>query len=117
MFNRLGLTTQISKSITIYSCRIQQQSKKIGNMTIKKIEIKLTKETDKFYLVKRNISDEYSPDEAYEFEKWKGYFDKDVRRAYESLHEHLLFTDKKQEFERAVNVFKAIDEFLKEIRE
>jgi hypothetical protein len=44
MFNRLGLTTQISKSITIYSSRIQQQSKNIGNLTIKKFEIKLSEE-------------------------------------------------------------------------
>jgi predicted nucleotidyltransferase component of viral defense system len=79
--------------------------------------VRLTKETDRFYLGKRNISDEYSPNEAYEFEKWKGYFDKDVRRAYERLHEHLLFTNKKQKFEIAVNVFKAIDELLKEIGE
>ncbi|SHJ86468.1 hypothetical protein SAMN02745751_03575 [Dethiosulfatibacter aminovorans DSM 17477] len=42
MFNRLGLTTQISKSIIIYSRRIQQQSKKIGNVTVKKIDIKLS---------------------------------------------------------------------------
>ena len=44
MFNRLGLTTQISKSITIYSRRIQQQSKQIGNVTVKKIDIKLSEE-------------------------------------------------------------------------
>ena len=42
MFNRLGLTTQISKSITIYSTRLQQQSKKIGNITISKIDMKLS---------------------------------------------------------------------------
>jgi predicted nucleotidyltransferase component of viral defense system len=79
--------------------------------------VRLTKETDTFYLGKRNISDDYNPDEAFGFEKWIGYFDKDVKRAYERLHEHLLFTNEKQDFEKAINIFNAINEFLKEVEE
>ena len=53
--------------------------------------LKLTKETDSYYLQKRNISQEYDPLGAYAFGTWKHYFNDEIRRRYETLHEDLLY--------------------------
>lgn len=79
--------------------------------------IKLTKETDSYYLNKRNISKDYDPMGLYNFEKWKQYFTEEIKNTYENLHKELLYTDEKQNFEEALNTFKEIDFILKSIDE
>lgn len=74
--------------------------------------LKLTKETDGFYLQKRNISEEYDPVGAYDFEHWRQKFDHNVRERYESLHEDLLYTSQKQNFDDAVATFEKISEIF-----
>lgn len=79
--------------------------------------IQLTKDTDSFYLIKRNISKEYNPCGLYDFDGWKHYFTEDIRKIYESLHENLLYTDERQVFDEAVESFKAINEIFNNINE
>ncbi|MBQ9762975.1 MAG: nucleotidyl transferase AbiEii/AbiGii toxin family protein [Phascolarctobacterium sp.] len=79
--------------------------------------IQLTKDTDSFYLTKRNISKEYNPCGLYDFDGWKHYFTEDIRKIYESLHENLLYTNEKQVFDEAVESFKAINEIFNNINE
>ena len=79
--------------------------------------LKLTKETDSYYLEKRNISKEYNPLGAYDFDSWKGYFNEDIKKIYERLHEELLYTDEKQDFNLAIKTFEQINEVFKSIDE
>lgn len=79
--------------------------------------IQLTKDTDSFYLIKRNISKEYNPCGLYDFDGWKHYFTEDIRKIYESLHENLLYTDERQVFDEAVESFNAINAIFKNINE
>ena len=93
----------------------------IKNFLANKDELKrliiLTKETDMHYLEKRNINKDYNPNEAYDFDKWKVYLDSKIRLTYESLHKELLYTDKQQIFDEAINVFSEINKILIEICE
>lgn len=79
--------------------------------------VQLTKNTDTFYLEKRNIPKEYNPKDPYEFDLWKDKFDQDIKRRYETLHKDLLYTDEKQDFSCALKTFSIIDEILKTIDE
>ena len=79
--------------------------------------VQLTKDTDSYYIGKRNISAEYDPTGAYNFASWQQYFDSTIRSTYESLHTTLLYTDEKQDFDVAVNTFKQISGRLTEIGE
>lgn len=79
--------------------------------------MKMTKDTDSYYLGKRNICKEYDPTKAYDFESWKDYFTVEIRNVYENLHKELLYTDEKQKFEDALKVFGEIDTSLKAIGE
>ena len=79
--------------------------------------ITLTKETDSAYLEKRNIPENYDPTGAYDFSAWKGCFDDDIRSIYEHLHEDLLYTDEKQDFDVAVQTFEIISALFAEIGE
>lgn len=79
--------------------------------------MKMTKDTDSYYLEKRNISKEYDPTKAYDFENWKDYFTDEIKNVYENLHKDLLYTDEKQKFEDALRVFEKIDVRLIEIGE
>ena len=74
--------------------------------------IGLTKQTDSYYLQKRNISKEYIPTGAYDFESWKHYLDDKVRSEYENLHKDLLYTDEKQSFANAIKAFSEINAVL-----
>ena len=76
-----------------------------------------TKETDEFYLSKRNISAEYNPLSAYDFPSWEQYFDNSVRTRYEKLHEDLLYTNEKQYFDKAIVAFRNISKLFSEIGE
>lgn len=79
--------------------------------------IKITKDTDSFYLSKRNINVKYSPEGAYDFEEWNHYFTVEVKKAYENLHKELLYTDTQQNFDDALNTFTEINKILKDIGE
>lgn len=79
--------------------------------------IGITKDTDSFYLEKRNISQEYDPKGAYDFEAWKHLLNDQVCSTYENLHKDLLYTDEPQNFETALSCFEKISELLKEIGE
>lgn len=79
--------------------------------------ITLTKETDSAYLEKRNIPENYDPTGAYDFPAWKGCFDDDIRSIYEHLHEDLLYTDEKQDYDVAVQTFEIISALFAEIGE
>ena len=70
--------------------------------------LSLTKETDSFYLQKRNISEEYDPMRAYAFENWKQYFNDEIRSRYETLHEDLLYTSDRQSFKKAIQALSLI---------
>ena len=76
-----------------------------------------TKQTDGFNLEKRNVSAEYNPVSAYDFPSWEKYFDKAVRSRYEKLYEDLLYTNEKQDFEKALQVFRCISDLFAEIGE
>lgn len=77
----------------------------------------MTKETDSFYFEKRHIDVLYDPLNAYDFTKWAAAFDGEVRAAYEKLHLALLYTDEKQDFQKAVQTFSAISDTLAHIGE
>lgn len=79
--------------------------------------VQLTKDTDSYYIGKRNISTEYDPTDAYNFTSWKKYFDSAIRSTYESLHTTLLYTDEKQNFDLAVKTFEQISARLAQIEE
>lgn len=79
--------------------------------------IDITKQTDSYYLEKRNISKEYNPVGAYDFDSWKHYLNERVRETYENLHKELLYTDEQQNFEDAISVFFEINNILKDIGE
>lgn len=79
--------------------------------------IKLTKETDSFYIGRRNTPVEYDPTGAYDFNSWQDRLDSAIQSIYESLHENLLYTDEKQDFQTAIKIFQRIDLLLHEVGE
>lgn len=79
--------------------------------------VRLTKETDSFYLERRSTPKAYSPLGPYDFDAWKDKFDNTARNNYEQLHKELLYTDEKQDFNEAITVFKEINALAKEIGE
>lgn len=79
--------------------------------------IRLTKETDSFYLGRRNTPVDYDPTGLYDFSSWKQYFDVGIRTTYEHLHENLLYTNEKQNFDTAIKTFEQINQILARIGE
>ncbi len=79
--------------------------------------VQITKATDSYYLEKRNISKEYDPTGPYDFGAWKHHLDTNVRSIYEKLHEDLLYTNEKQDFNKAIATFEQINILLKELGE
>ena len=79
--------------------------------------IRITKETDSFYLEKRNISKDYNPLDEYAFERWKERFSKEIVTNYESLHKTLLFTDRKQDWNEVLMTFERINKIFEKIGE
>lgn len=79
--------------------------------------IDTTKQTDSYYLEKRNISREYNPTGAYDFDSWKHLLNDDVRSIYENLHKELLYTDEQQNFDEAISIFAKISDLLRNIGE
>lgn len=68
-------------------------------------------------LEKRDIPKEYNPTGPYDYLSWKDKFTEDIRNKYESLHTNLLYTDEKQDFNIAIQVFEEINEILNSINE
>ena len=79
--------------------------------------VNLTKSTDAFYLQKRDLPKEYNPTGPYRFDTWKSAFSPEIKTIYEALHETLLYTDEKQDFDSAVEVFEIISRLFEEIGE
>lgn len=79
--------------------------------------IQLTKETDSYYIGKRNISAEYNPKEPYNFADRKNYFNSTVRQNYESLHKTLLYTDTPQKLDDAMETFMEISNCFADLGE
>ena len=79
--------------------------------------VQVTKETDSYYLEKREILKEYNPKGAYDFNSWKEKFTSEIRSRYETLHKDLLYTDKQQDFDDALNTFNALNQIFLEICE
>lgn len=79
--------------------------------------VKKIKETDSFYLQKRNKLSKYNPLEKYNFNFWKKSFTNDVKKRYESLHENLVYGNKKQDFEEAIETFNTIGILFEDIDE
>lgn len=89
----------------------------LSNEKLLKELVQKTKETDSFYLEKRNISEEYDPTGLFDFPSWESYFDNQIRARYERLHEDLLYTNEKQNFIDAVNTFKKLNQVFVSINE
>ncbi len=79
--------------------------------------IQVTKETDSYYLEKREIPKEYNPKRAYDFNSWREQFTSEIRSRYETLHKDLLYTDEQQDFNDALNTFDALNQIFLEIGE
>lgn len=84
---------------------------------LKNILIK-TKETDSFYLMKRNIKQDYNPIGAYDFNSWKHKLrTPEVKKQYNDLSEKLLFKKEKLEIEIAIKIFDEINKLFIDISE
>ena len=79
--------------------------------------IQVTKETDSYYLEKREIPKDYNPKEAYDFNSWREQFTSEIRYRYETLHKDLLYTDEQQDFDDALNTFEVLNQIFLEIDE
>jgi len=89
----------------------------IDNQNEFKKIINLTKKTDSKYLEKRDIPKEYNPLGSYAFETWSHHLTKDIKSNYENLHNTLLYTDQKQGFDKAIEIFTNLNQRLVEIGE
>lgn len=79
--------------------------------------VRLTKDTDSFYLERRGIAEEYDPVGAYDFDSWNERLDNTIRKRYESLHEDLLYTNERQDFAKALKTFEELDAVFKLVGE
>lgn len=89
----------------------------LNNKAVLKDIVQKTKKTDSFYLKKRNVAKEYNPLQPYNFPAWIQYFNDDIRAKYETLHNDLLYTNEQQDFDKAIEAFRCIDNILSEIGE
>lgn len=71
--------------------------------------LQITKETDSYYLQKRDIAKDYNPIGPYDFGAWHQTFNSEIKEIYENLHKDLLYTNEKQEFSQAEKTFEALD--------
>ena len=74
--------------------------------------VMMTKQTDSFYLEKRNIPKEYDPLGPYNYSGWKQLLDDKIKENYEKLHEYLLYTNEKQEWKQVDLVLTKINQIL-----
>lgn len=97
--------------------RMDEITEFLNNADIMRNLLVLTKETDSYYLEKRNVPEEYNPLGAYDFASWSHCFDDKIRTRYERLHEDLLYTDIRQDFDEAIQTFSMIDVIFANIGE
>ena len=113
--------TLSSKVRHIYDVTKMYKLNEIQKFLNNKLELKkivmLTKETDSYYLKKRNIPLEYNPIGKYDFDSFKKNFDNEIKSRYEKLHIDLLYTNEKQNFDEALKTFDEINKILLEIDE
>ena len=77
-----------------------------------------TKKSDVFYLEKRHLSAEYTPNEPYDFQSWEHLLRDDaVRMEYEKLGETMVYTDEKLDFDEAIEAFTKINRIFTSIGE
>ena len=112
---------QYSKTLKKYDVTQLYKMKEIKNFINDKRNlknlVKKIKETDSFYLEKRNKPSRYNPLEKYNFNLWKRCFTDDVKKSYESLHENLVYGNKKQNFKEAMETFDSIGSLFQDIDE
>jgi predicted nucleotidyltransferase component of viral defense system len=105
----------------IYDVVRLYQMDEIKSFLKDKVELKrilrLTKETDSYYLQKRDIAKDYNPIGAYDFDAWKGCFNDDIKAIYENLHKDLLYTNEPQDFDLAVKTFEELNRLFASIDE
>lgn len=110
-----------SKVRHIYDVIMLYDMPEIQHLLQDKNELKrllsLTKDTDSKYLNKRRIAKEYDPKGAFNFNIWKKYFDRNIKKRYEELHKDLLYTDEKQDFSKAIDIFSKLNGIFTEIGE
>ena len=110
-----------SKVRHIYDVVMLYDMPEIQHLLQDKNELKrllsLTKDTDSKYLNKRRIAKEYDPKGAFNFNIWKKYFDRNIKKRYEELHKDLLYTDEKQDFSKAIDIFSKLNGIFTEIGE
>lgn len=115
------LGTLPQKARHVYDVTMLLERPEIRTFLLDKKELKrlleLTKKTDSFYLTRRGIAKDYNPTGPYNFDAWKNCFDWTLKNNYEHLHETLLYTDKKQDFSKAVETFEKINQIFSEIGE
>ena len=97
--------------------KVKEIKEFINDKEILKELVKKIKETDSFYLEKRNKQSMYNPLEKYNFNLWKKNLTEDVKRRYESLHENLVYGNEKQDFEEAMEAFESIGFLFEDIDE
>ena len=110
-----------SKVRHIYDVVMLYDMPEIQHLLQNKKELKrllsLTKDTDSEYLKKRITAKEYNPKGAFDFNIWKKYFDRNIKKRYEELHKDLLYTDEKQDFSKAIDIFGKLNGIFTEIGE
>lgn len=79
--------------------------------------IEITKKTDAYYVEKRKNEITYNAIQKYDFDSWKHLLNHNVKSIYERLHNTLLYTDTKQSFSEALDVFSQINNIFNEINE
>lgn len=90
----------------------------LENKNLLKDIVRKTKDTDNYYLEKRICSEDYNPEEKYDFGSWKEIVNRvEIRKAYERLHIDLLYTNEKQNFNLALNTLEEISKILDSIGE
>ena len=97
--------------------KVKEIKEFINDKEILKELVKKIKETDSFYLEKRNKQSMYNSLEKYNFNLWKKNLTEDVKRRYESLHENLVYGNEKQNFEEAMETFESIGFLFEDIDE
>jgi ribosome-binding ATPase YchF (GTP1/OBG family) len=79
--------------------------------------VTITKETDHVYFEKRRIAIDYNPKSSYDYHSWKEKLTDEVKRNYENLHNTLLYTNLKQDWNMVDAAFGEIDRILSDIQE
>jgi len=83
---------------------------------LKKILV-LTKNTDSYYMNKRNIAKEYSALGKDEYNSWKYLWNDEIKKAYRKLSVNIQFNHIEPNFDLAIKTFEEINEIFDSIGE